>query len=344
MGRRPSNAGNPKATKKSSQSATKINKDIEISKLTYEEPEKRLYYCTACGKSFKKQDSNFCKSLSPLFAGNNGYVHICKKCTDKLYYNLVDYFSKNEEKAMDRMCQLFDWYYSDEIFAATRKISADRSRVCAFPAKSNLPQYNSKGKTYVDTIADRATNTIDSIEELERIQTEAELKEESSVSDRTVKRWGLGYTETEYQMLNDHYKMLKDKAGDDDVKEALIRDLCEQHIMKYRARQEKDIDRYDKISKLYQQTLANADLKPKDTSKNTVTNNPDDAWCVFNSIVENYSPAEFIKEKGIHIFDDMFQQDEYYRRIIGRSTNNLINGTNEMDSEFEIKDGDGNDE
>lgn len=76
MGRRPSNAGNPKATKKSSQSATKINKDIEISKLTYEEPEKRLYYCTACGKSFKKQDSNFCKSLSPLFAGNNGYVHI----------------------------------------------------------------------------------------------------------------------------------------------------------------------------------------------------------------------------------------------------------------------------
>ena len=185
---------------------------------------------------------------------------------------------------------------------------------------------------------------IESIEELERIQTEAELKEETSVSDRTVKRWGLGYTETEYQMLNDHYKMLKDKAGDDDVKEALIRDLCEQHIMKYRARQEKDIDRYDKISKLYQQTLANADLKPKDTSKNIVTNNPDDAWCMFNSIVENYSPAEFIKEKGIHIFDDMFKQDEYYRRIIGRSTNNLINGTNEMDSEFEIKDGDGNDE
>ena len=337
MGRRPSNAGNPKATKKSSQSATKINKDIEISKLTYEEPEKRLYYCTACGKSFKKQDSNFCKSLSPLFAGNNGYVHICKKCTDKLYYNLVDYFSKNEEKAMDRMCQLFDWYYSDEIFAATRKISADRSRVCAFPAKSNLPQYNSKGKTYVDTIADRATNTIDSFEELERIKTEAELKDEVAVSDRTVKRWGLGYSETEYQMLNDHYKVLKDKIGDDDVKDSLIKDLCEQHILKYRARQDKDYDRYEKMSKLYQQTLSTVDLKPKNTEKNVISNNPDECWGVFQQIVENYSPAEFIKEKDKKVFKDYNEQDEYYRRFIIRPTENLLNGTTTMDEEYSIK-------
>ena len=337
MGRRPSNAGNPKATKKSSQSATKINKDIEISKLTYEEPEKRLYYCTACGKSFKKQDSNFCKSLSPLFAGNNGYVHICKKCTDKLYYNLVDYFSKNEEKAMDRMCQLFDWYYSDEIFAATRKISADRSRVCAFPAKSNLPQYNSKGKTYVDTIADRATNTIDSFEELERIKTEAELNDEVAVSDRTVKRWGLGYSETEYQMLNDHYKVLKDKIGDDDVKDSLIKDLCEQHILKYRARQDKDYDRYEKMSKLYQQTLSTVDLKPKNTEKNVISNNPDECWGVFQQIVENYSPAEFIKEKDKKVFKDYNEQDEYYRRFIIRPTENLLNGTTTMDEEYSIK-------
>lgn len=86
----------------------------------------------------KNKKQNFCKSQSPLFINNNGFVHICKKCTDKHYYNLVDFFSDNEEKAMDRMCQLFDWYYSDEIFAATRKISADRSRVCAYPAKANL--------------------------------------------------------------------------------------------------------------------------------------------------------------------------------------------------------------
>ena len=31
-------------------------------------------------------------------------------------------------------------------------ISADRSRVCAYPAKANLPQYEAKDKYYIDTI------------------------------------------------------------------------------------------------------------------------------------------------------------------------------------------------
>ena len=306
------------------------------------EPVAEDYYkCCTCGKKYTKQTGNFSYSQSPLYKGNNSFLPICNHCLE----NLVEQYTEllgSQNEAIKRICLHWDIYVSDSLLNSTKKIDANRSRIKCYVKNCNL-QPNC-GKTYDTYLQEIKDNTINSIEELERIQTEAELKEESSVSDRTVKRWGLGYTETEYQMLNDHYKMLKDKAGDDDVKEALIRDLCEQHIMKYRARQEKDIDRYDKISKLYQQTLANADLKPKDTSKNTVTNNPDDAWCVFNSIVENYSPAEFIKEKGIHIFDDMFQQDEYYRRIIGRSTNNLINGTNEMDSEFEIKDGDGNDE
>ena len=157
------------------------------------------------------------------------------------------------------------------------------------------------------------------------------------MSDRTVKRWGLGYSETEYQMLNDHYKVLKDKIGDDDVKDSLIKDLCEQHILKYRARQDKDYDRYEKMSKLYQQTLSTVDLKPKNTEKNVISNNPDECWGVFQQIVENYSPAEFIKEKDKKVFKDYNEQDEYYRRFIIRPTENLVNGTTTMDEEYSIK-------
>ena len=164
-----SNAGNVNATKKSLEGKTTINSDVKINKLMFEEPNRTEFYCYACGKSFKKQDGNFCKSLSPLYANNNGFVHICKKCTDKYYYNLVDLFSGNEEKAMDRMCQIFDWYYSDEIFAATRKISADRSRVCAYPAKANLPQYEAKDKHHIDTIKDRYK----AINESERLHEQA---------------------------------------------------------------------------------------------------------------------------------------------------------------------------
>ena len=132
-------------------------------------------------------------------------------------------------------------------------------------------------------------------------------------------------------------KVLKDKIGDDDVKDSLIKDLCEQHILKYRARQDKDYDRYEKMSKLYQQTLSTVDLKPKNTEKNVISNNPDECWGVFQQIVENYSPAEFIKEKDKKVFKDYNEQDEYYRRFIIRPTENLVNGTTTMDEEYSIK-------
>lgn len=306
------------------------------------EPVSEAYYkCCTCGKKYTKQTGNFSYSQSPLYKGNNSFLPICNHCLE----NLVEQYTVllgSQNEAIKRVCLHWDIYISDSILNSTKKIDANRSRIKCYVKNCNLQQH--AGKTYDTYLQEIKDNTINSIEELEKLQAEAELKDEASVSDRTVKRWGLGYNEIEYQMLNDHYKMLKDKAGDDDVKDSLIKDLCEQHIMKYRARQDKDIDRYDKLSKLYQQTLANADLKPKDTSKNIDTNNPDEIWGKYVQIVENYSPAEFIKENGLHVFEDTNQQDEYYRRMIARPTNNLINGTNEMDSEFEIKDGDGNDE
>ena len=58
---------------------------------------------------------------------------------------------------------------------------------------------------------------------------------------------------------------------------------------------------------------------------------------VFQQIVENYSPAEFIKEKDKKVFKDFNEQDEYYRRFIIRPTENLVNGTTTMDEEYSIK-------
>lgn len=340
MPRKPAEKGS-KPTKNKSGIITQQAKTV-LKTIKPIEPVAEAYYkCCTCGKKYTKQTGNFSYSQSPLYKGNNSFLPICNHC----FENLVEQYTVllgSQNEAIKRVCLHWDIYFSDSILNSTKKIDANRSRIKCYVKNCNLQQH--AGKTYDTYLQEIKDNTINSIEELEKLQAEAELKDEASVSDRTVKRWGLGYNEIEYQMLNDHYKMLKDKAGDDDVKDSLIKDLCEQHIMKYRARQDKDIDRYDKLSKLYQQTLANADLKPKDTSKNIDTNNPDEIWGKYVQIVENYSPAEFIKENGLHVFEDTNQQDEYYRRMIARPTNNLINGTNEMDSEFEIKDGDGNDE
>lgn len=330
MGRRPSNAGNVKATKKSSQSVPKINKDVEISKLTYEEPDRNKYYCTACGKEYKKQDTNFCKSQSPLFAKNNGFVHICKKCTDKYYYNLVDYFSKNEEKAMDRMCQLFDWYYSDEIFAATRKISADRSRVCAYPAKTNLPQYEAKGKTYIDTIADRANDVIHSVEELEEMKAEGQ----TGITKVMFERWGQ-VSSDDIIALEDHYKLLKKQNPNcDNNQEIFIKDLCYTKLLQLKSFKEGNSNDFEKYTKLYRDTFKQAGLK---TIQETDSSG-EETLGVTLAVISQYTPEEYYKDKKL--YKDFDGIGEYFSRFVLRPLKNLITGSSERDKEYCVKDGD----
>lgn len=43
------------------------------------------YRCTCCGHKYKKQETNFGRSKSPIYKGNNGFVSICKNCVAELY-------------------------------------------------------------------------------------------------------------------------------------------------------------------------------------------------------------------------------------------------------------------
>ena len=334
MPRKPTNEKGSKPTKNKSGIATK-QVETELKVIKPVKPVAEDYYkCCTCGKKYTKQSGNFSYSQSPLYKGNNSFLPICNNCLE----NLVEQYTEllgSQNEAIKRVCLHWDMYFNESLLNSTKKIDANRRRIKCYVKNCNLQQH--AGKTFDSYLREIKDDTIDSFEALERIKTEAELKDEVAVSDRTVKRWGLGYNETEYQMLNDHYKVLKDKIGDDDVKDSLIKDLCEQHILKYRARQDKDYDRYEKMSKLYQQTLSTVDLKPKNTEKNVISNNPDECWGVFQQIVENYSPAEFIKEKDKKVFKDYNEQDEYYRRFIIRPTENLLNGTTTMDEEYSIK-------
>lgn len=325
-----SNAGNVKATKKSLESKTNINSDIKINKLTFDEPNRTEFYCYACGKSYKKQDGNFCKSLSPLFASNNGFVHICKKCTDKYYYNLVDLFSGNEEKAMDRMCQLFDWYYSDEIFAATRKISADRSRVCAYPAKSNLPQYEARGKTYVDTIDDRANNVIQNVEQLDEMKAEGQ----TAITKVMFERWGQVSSE-DIVALEEHYKMLKKQNPNcDNNQEIFIKDLCYTKLLQLKAFKDGNSTDFEKYTKLYRDTFKQAGLK---TVQETDASG-DETLGVTLAVISQYTPEEYYKDKKL--YKDFDGIGEYFQRFVLRPLKNLVLGTTERDKEYCVKDGD----
>ena len=260
-----SNAGSTKKTAKSRTSKTKIDKNVQVGRIMAEE-ERTEFYCTCCGKKYTKQKGNFPFSNSPLFAGNLGYATICKTCVDKYFLTLIDFYSGNEEKAVDRMCQIFDWYYNDDILAATRKISADRSRIGAYPSKSQLPQYKKRGITYLDTVKDRAKQNIQDSEDLDDAKEElTELK----VRKRTIAMFGMGYSMEQYKFLQEQYDdwtnrcECKTKAQEEIFKGLCIAQLNIQIAQQTGGKVKDAID-------TFQSLLGSANLKPVQNNDNAL--------------------------------------------------------------------------
>lgn len=326
----------PRSKPKTAQAAasrkkpTKVNPDAKPGKMKPEVDDNRTYVCSCCGKEYKVQKSNFPHTLSPLYAGNNGYASFCKHCVDRYYDQLVEFFSGNEEKAIDRICQVLDWYYLDDIWAATRKISADRSRVGAYPSKMGLHHWAKQGTTYLDTIRDRASVVVQSYDEFEDKREQGE----TSISKRQINDWGVGFEESEYRLLDDHYKSLKESIDTNDiVQDTLARDLCEIKVQQVRARNRSDVDTFQKLTKLYQDTLKSANLKVKAGDSSSLSND-EACFGMFIRDVERYAPAEYYADKKLYKDADGF--GDYMKRFVSRCVANFFGGTRDMDPEFSI--------
>lgn len=280
-----------------------------------------------CGKRFSRQKDNFSFSQSPFFKGNNSYLPVCKSCIDSVTDQYTEKLG-NQDEAIKRIALHWDMYVSDSLLSSTKKIDANRSRVSCYIKDCNLQQ--NTGKTYDTYLDEQKSNTINSIEEFEKLKSE----DTTSVSDRTFKRWGTGFSDVELTELDRHYKMLKDLqiSADDVVQDIQIRSACEQHIMKLRTR-EKDPDKYIKFVESYNKTLEKAGLKSKANIRDSLN---EGAVIVGKWIddIENHCPAEFYSDKKKYY--DFFDIKEYIERFLYRPLKNLLLGTKEKDFEFNI--------
>jgi hypothetical protein len=319
-------------TKKSLNETTKVDDSVKIDKLKPKEEDEKKYYCTACGKPYKVQKSNFSVTQSPLFAANNGFITICNHCRDNYFGKLIDLYMGNEEKAIDRVCQIFDWYYDDWAVSATRKISADRSRIGAYPSKLNLSQSANKGTTYLDTIKERANNSISSVEEAEKLKADGIL----NASMAAVERWGVGcFSDADYKILDDHYKMLKKQNPNcDSNQEIFIKDLCYTKLQQMNAMKEKRTDDFKTFTQLYRETFKQAGLK---TVQETDASN-DEVLGVTLAVISQYTPEEYYKDQKLYKDHDGI--GDYFKRFILRPILNLMTGSKDRDEEYCVKDGD----
>lgn len=235
------------------------NKQLEkIAHLDIKTPEE--YICAACGKPFKKLDGNFPASQSEIYAGLEYHLPVCKKCLDKLYDHYCIKLG-DEDEAIRRICMKFDIYYDQSLANASRKITKDRSRIHTYISRANLLQY--KNRTYDTTLEEEKTNTIDTIDELKD-------NKNSKVTQTTIRFFGLGFSEDEYQWLQMQYKdwtarhECKTKA-----QEELFKNLCIAQLNIQKATQTTN-GKIDAAMDTFQKLLGSANIKPTQTNDNAL--------------------------------------------------------------------------
>lgn len=319
--------------------SVKINPKVKIEQLD-EIRRKETFKCVCCGKEYASQGRNFYESDSVLFAGNCGYLPFCKDCTERYYKQLMTFFSGNEVHAMERLCQVFDWYYNAEIVQSVLGQAKTKGHytVSAYLMRLRLKGNKTVGKTtFLDTIKEKSSENEKIVEENITVQPiEGEAAEEG-VSVETIKFFGYGYTNEEYDYLEEQYGdwctryECKTKA-----QEELFKNLCVAQLSIQRAQRNGTSKEVNDTMKVFQDLLGTANIKPNQTNDNALAeqnsfgtlikkwenekpiSEPDEAWKDVDGI-KKYIDTYFLGHlcNLVHVKND---NEEAYRRELEKYT------------------------
>lgn len=322
-----------KQLKKPAPGATKVNKNAKPKEVAPRIENDEEYRCSCCGHKYKKQESNFNVSKSPIYNGNNGYMTICKRCVAQLYEQYVTFYSYDEDAAAERICQMTDMYFDDVAWGASRKISADRNRMSVYVSKLNLNQSASKGTTYSDTLVRRWEAQVENAENINQVKD----NEDIDVDIETVHRFGLGFTDGEYGALQAEYDSWVQKYGVpmDKRQEELYTTICYLKLNLQKSVQN-DASGVGSLANSYRGFIEAATTEIEDRQKKAeaeIETNPLGVWI---REIEQYTPAEFYQDKKLYADFDSLR--EYITRFMTRPLKNLLTGSKDMDKEFNLSD------
>lgn len=158
----------------------------------------KKFKCSCCGNIYSKQQGNFMPSNFEMFKGNGGFITTCKKCTDQLFEQLTQFYMGNEEKAIDHICMMYGLYFNESPLSASKKISADRSRLSVYSSKIQIKPWI--GLTYLNTISERIEAEKGNI-----IETLDDVKDSKKAKLKSVKFFGTGFEDDDYAFLQEQY-------------------------------------------------------------------------------------------------------------------------------------------
>lgn len=265
-----------------------------------EKTENKLF-CTMCGKT-RAIEKYFYTSNSNLFSSNKNRLFLCKDCVNERYEELIEKYM-DELKALYHLCMSLDVYYNNDL--ATKmyaKINMDGKGNLAklyFSKIMSLPQY--KGKTSIDS---------DMIILDESILKDLVIEEDTlefNVTPAILKRWGRGYTNEEYQELEERYHEWLDNHDHDTLAtEKLFREIVELEILKNKARQNNDTKSFKDFSELLSKKMGDANIKP--TQKKALVDGENETLGTLIEEIEKTEPILLPSEE----FEDV---DKIYHYI-----------------------------
>lgn len=266
-------------------SPIKINKDFKMPKIRIQEKNNfKEFVCACCGKAYTKQMNNFLKaSSSILWAGNNGFLPICKNCTETIYEALVDFYSGNEEHALHHWCGIFDYPYDVWASAmATVAMQPGRSKISLYCSRINTKQVRDKGTTYFDTVRNEAGESL-KIKTVEDIDTSAVKSENQfTVTKEMVKKWGYGHKAEEYEWLEEQEADWRSRVEcKTKPQEELIRTICIAQLNIQKTQQSGG--KVSEAMKTFQDLLGSCNLQPRQNAGDELTDQN-----TFGTLIKKY--------------------------------------------------------
>lgn len=319
-----------KSIKKRPSATPRVNKDAKPAEVLASVVPEEYYKCSCCGHKYPRQKDNFNVSKSPIYKGNNGYTTICKKCIGDLFAMYVKFFDNDELAAADRICQMVDMYFDDNAWDASRKISADRNRMSTYVSKLNLCQ-STRGQTYSDTLVKRYEDQVENA----KSAAEAEENKNITVEQETIRRFGLGFKDGEYDSLQYEYDTWTERYGEpvDKRQEELYVTMCYLKLNLQRGIQG-DSNGIGALANSYKAFIEAATTEIEDRQKKMEAEIELKPLGVLARDIEEFCPAEIYRDKKLYAdFDSLI---DYFMRILKRPLQNLLTGSKDMDKEYNL--------
>lgn len=235
-------------------------------------------HCMCCNDELKTKD--FYSSDSDLYM-SVGKIPYCKDCIEKLYQGYLEKYKKSEyanpeRKAVEKICMVFDLYYSDKVFdsalAQTEKPDATYTPLIYMYIK-HVKMYQYRNKDYDTTIKERYIDSKKN-EPVLSIYNESDSNMSGKLKKAKKIFGNSGFTNDEYIELCDQYEDWTSRHEcNTKSQEVVFKNICLTQLQLSKAIKAGNTNESRDLSAQLQKWMDAGKLQPKQNAGETVADN-----------------------------------------------------------------------